>query len=130
MKPTDFDHSKQKSGVGENSRQRAEDLFNEFDPREYGALEVSRGRRNLRAYDGLDPERRFVRRRLQIIACALATVATAMLSIYFNEFVREKLMADQTVSKWVSSSAAQRRRIAIIDPADQGMEDDDTPNRI
>src|SRR5947207_9250834 len=39
-------------------------------------------------------------------------------------------MDHQTVSKWVSSSAAQRRRIAIIDPADQGMEDDDTPNRI
>ena len=123
-----FTYSGDQPESGKSVHERRPDLSEDFDAREYGALEVSPRSghiRQQRAYaaGALASRSLFARRGRRVLACALASMFTALLSIYM-----QRLIANYTLRS-VSSAAAERRRIAFVDPADE-LTGDETPNRI
>jgi len=109
------------------TRERHKDPFAEFDAREYGMPAVTTRPRHLvnqRKTVAQGAKSAFASRQRLILACVFASLLTAGLSIFVHRTISSFLLQS------VSASSAERRRIAIVDPADELMNDDDTPNRI
>src|SRR5215213_1741049 len=101
-----------------HTRERRHDPFADFDAREYGAVTVSSRGRHLRHQGksaAQEARTAFARRARLVLACVVASMFTAGLSIFVH-----RMIANYSL-QLVSASAAERRRIAIVDPADESM---------
>lgn len=129
MNFNDFNNSRTERPTRDSASNRKRDPFEHFDAHEYGGLQVSTRRsalRSRRTHEGRGPGSRTFWRRA--MAYAAVSVCCALFSIYLNSFVNSTTAGD-TLSTQKTSAAAERKRIVVIDPADQALEDE-TPNRI